>query len=127
MHFVFGNELITSAVDGIELSPWPGKMDLDAEYFWLLFKVNDSVWPLWGGMNIVLYSPHPNPLLLFSSFLIGLSFLLLCSIALALSPWIKILINVSVSLPCYSWKGKVEESKEEEYTGDHGMITGIQL
>lgn len=33
MHFVFGNELITSAVDGIELSPQPGEVDRDVEHF----------------------------------------------------------------------------------------------
>lgn len=29
MYFVFGNELIISAVDGIELSPKPSEMDVD--------------------------------------------------------------------------------------------------
>lgn len=115
MHFVFGNELITSAVDGIELSPQPGEVDRDVEHFWSLCEVTDSVWPLGGGVNIVvLYSAHPNLPFLFSFFLIGLSLPLLCGIPLTRSPWIKILINLSVSLPCYSWKGKEGETEEEK-------------
>lgn len=74
MHFVFGNELITSALDGIELSPSLGEADLDVEHFWSLCAVTDSSWPLGGGVNIVLlYSVHPNLSLLFSVFLIVLS------------------------------------------------------
>lgn len=73
MHFVFGNELITSALDGIELSPSLGEVDLDVEHFWSLCAVTDSNWPLGGGVNIVtLCSVHPNLIFLFSVFLIGL-------------------------------------------------------
>lgn len=89
-------------------------MDVDFEHFWSLYKVTDSVWPLGGGVNIVmLCSAHPNLFFLFSPVLIGLSLPLLCGIPLTLSPWIKILINLSVSLPSYSWKGKEGETKEE--------------
>lgn len=114
MNFVFANELIISAADDIKLSPYSGEMDLDVEHFWSLYKVSDSVWPPGGGVNIVmLYSAHPNLLFLFSPFLIGPSSPLLCGIPLTLSPWIKILINLSVSPPSYSWKGKKGATREE--------------
>lgn len=110
MHFVFGNELIISAVDGIEALAWWNGPRCQAL---LMALQNDSIWPLGGGLNIVmLYSPHLNLFSLFSSVLIGLSLPLLCGIPLTLSPRIKILINLSVSLSSYHWEGK-EETEEE--------------
>lgn len=121
MHFVRGNELITSAVDCAELSPlaWQKKKqkktDLEVGRLWSLCEVADSAWPLGLDVNIVaLCSPHPNLLLLFSFFLISRSFaFVVCGTRLTFSPWIKILINLRVSLPCYSWKGRGGETEEE--------------
>lgn len=118
MHFVRGNELITSAVDCTELSSlaWKKKKtDLEVGRLWSLCEVADSAWPLGLDVNIVaLCSAHPNLLLLFSFFLISQSFaFVVCGTRLTFSPWIKILINLRVSLPCYSWKGRGGETEEE--------------
>lgn len=98
-------------------------MDLDVKYFLSFYKVTDSIWPLGGWVNIVsarCVADIPISFPFFCAVLIGLSFLLLCGIPLTLSPWIKILINLSVSLSSYSWKGKereVEEGKGMWYMG----------
>lgn len=115
MHFVFGNELIISAVDGIEVRLSPGKMDLDVKHFWLLYKGTESIWPLGGWVNIVtehLTEHIQNSFPFLSLVLLGMTLPLLCGIPLTRSPWIKILINLSVSLSSNSWKG-TEEGTEE--------------
>ncbi len=93
----------------------PAKWTQMLSTFSSLYKVADFIWPLGGRVNIVmlyLYT-NPNQIHLFSPFLVGLS-LPLCGISLTLSPWIKILINLSVILPSCSWKGKEGETKEDK-------------
>lgn len=96
-----------SAVEGIELVKWTQifkASDPSASWLTLLTPVSKD-----GYCHPV----HIQISFFFSSLLIGLSLSLLCGIPLTPSPWIKILINLSVSLLCYSWKGKEGETKEE--------------
>lgn len=105
-------------------------MDLDVKYFLSFYKVTDSIWPLGGWVNIVsarCVADIPISFPFFCAVLIGLSFLLLCGIPLTLSPWIKILINLSVSLSSYSWKGKEREVEEGKGNVVHGIMRCTQI
>lgn len=71
-------------------------MDQDVEHFWSTDKVTDSDWPLWEGVSTVML--FGTLLFFLSPFLIGLGLPLLCGISVIFPLWIKILINLSVSL-----------------------------